>query len=172
MGPKFNRSRLLVDPPFQARLLLRVGVYFLLYVLIVWHVGFALEMIRNAADGGVRKSVADLYVDFLSHQMMLIYAMVFTAPTFLYNLLKFSHRVAGPLYRCRSVMTEMAAGKAVPEFKPRQGDLMRELFLAFNSLIAAWNAKIAAEDEKVITNQDAGPVGDAASNETSASVLA
>src|SRR5947207_11874011 len=70
--------------------------------------------------------------------------MVMILPAFLYDLLKFSHRVAGPLLRCRHLMNEMAAGKTVPEFKPRKYDLMKNFFDAFNALIKKWNAQVNA----------------------------
>ena len=34
MAPKYRRTRLWVDPPFQLRLLARMGCYLLVYVLI------------------------------------------------------------------------------------------------------------------------------------------
>jgi hypothetical protein len=46
---------------------------------------------------------------------------------------KFSNRIAGPLYRCRRVMRDMAAGKIVPAFKARENDLMKEVFDVFNA---------------------------------------
>ena len=58
------------------------------------------------------------------------------------NLLKFSHRVAGPLYRCGNLMRQMANGQAVSEFHPRKHDLMREFFQSFNALVKVWNARI------------------------------
>ena len=75
------------------------------------------------------------------HRFILIGAIVLL-PVILFDLLKFSNRVAGPLYRCRKIMTQMSRGESVPEFKPRKHDLMPELFLAFDELVKEWNARI------------------------------
>jgi hypothetical protein len=141
MKPAFKRTRLWVDPPFQARLLLRMGAYLALYILVVLHVGFFLELMRDLATNGPVKNFGELYLDYAGKQAPLLIALLLMMPPLLYNLLKFSHRIAGPLFRCRRVMQEMAAGQVVPEFKPRVGDLMRELFAAFNELIRTSNAR-------------------------------
>jgi hypothetical protein len=138
-----KRSRLWVDPAFQLRLILRIATYFLLYILLVWHFGFFMDVLRDAATDGVRKPLLALYVDYFGKQQALLIAMALLVPAFLYDLLKFSHRVAGPLLRVRTLMREMADGKAVPEFKPRKYDLMRDLFDAFNALIKRCNAQAA-----------------------------
>jgi hypothetical protein len=66
------------------------------------------------------------------------------APVFLYDLVKFSHRVAGPLHRCQSTMQEMADGQVVAEFVRRKHDLLQEFFGAFNALIRTCNARVNA----------------------------
>jgi hypothetical protein len=145
MKPTFKRTRLWVDPPFQARLLVRMGSYLLLSVLVVLHVGFFLEAIRDLATNGPIKNFGTLYADYLSRQAPLLLALGLMMPPLLYNLLRFSHRIAGPLFRCRRVMQEMAAGQVVREFVPRQNDLMGELFAAFNELIRTHNARVTPE---------------------------
>jgi hypothetical protein len=143
MAPQYKRSRLWVDPAFQLRLMLRIGGYFLLYILLVWHFGFFLDAMRGAVAGGANKPLTELYLEYFGKQQPLLIAMALLVPPFLYNLLRFSHRVAGPLFRCRAVMRDMADGKPVAEFHPRKGDLMRDLFDAFNALIRRWNARVA-----------------------------
>jgi hypothetical protein len=159
MAQKYKRTRLWIDPPFQSRILLRMGLYLLAYTLVVWHVGFVLEVLVDIARNGLRQGIAGLYVDYLKAQRPLLYAFVLTAPALLYNLLQFSHRVAGPLYRCRNVMRQMAAGNTVPVFVPRRLDLMGEFFQAFNVLIAAWNARVQAAGD---------PAGETTVNEMTA----
>jgi hypothetical protein len=144
MGSDFKRSRLWVDPPFQARLLLRLGLYFLLYTFLLWHLTFACDLLAHFARDGQDTGIVEHYIQFFAKHTPLLFAMVVVLPSFLYNMLKFSHRVAGPLFRCRRIMQEMAKGQVVPEFKPRKHDLMRELFDAFNLLIKTCNARAAA----------------------------
>jgi hypothetical protein len=140
MPTKYKRSRLWVDA-FQTRLLFRMAFYLLVYVVVVWHLGFACDVLASLAANGNRKRFAQLYLEYLAAVKPLLYAFFLTAPLLLYDLLKFSHRIAGPLHRCRQVMDEMAAGKPVTEFKPRKHDFMGDLFRAFNALIGVWNAR-------------------------------
>jgi hypothetical protein len=145
MGPKFKRKRLWVDPAFQSRLLTRLCLHLLLFALAVVHITFIFELMGSLVFNDVGQGVANLYLDFLGRQKPLLITLVLVAPILLYDLLKFSHRIAGPLYRCRHVMEEMANGKSVPPFQPRKHDLMGELFRAFNALIAEWNARADAD---------------------------
>ena len=134
---KYKRSKLLVDRPFQFRLLGRMIAYFVIYMLTMIHVGFVIEVMQNLASDGLEVGVVDAYVQFLIKYKPILFSFVIIAPIIIYDLLKFSNRVAGPLFRCRRVMIELAEGKPVTEFVPRKGDLMAELFAAFNVLIRA-----------------------------------
>src|SRR5262249_19320403 len=139
----YQRKRLWVDPPFQARLLVRMTTYLALFSVVVWHLSFLFETLRELGTGK-HVTFVELYLGFIQRQMPLLVAFLLLTPPLLYNLLKFSHRIAGPLFRCRRMMREMAAGEVVPEFKPRQGDLMNELIEAFNELIRVNNARARA----------------------------
>jgi hypothetical protein len=145
MGQDFKRKRLWVDPPFQGRLLARLGTYAVLYFFILWHAGFLVELASPTARAEGARNFFQLYVDFAGRNLALLVCFLLTLPAGLYDLLQFSHRVAGPLFRFRRYVDDMAAGKAVPEFHPRKNDLMRELFASFNGLIKAWNARLQQE---------------------------
>jgi hypothetical protein len=67
--------------------------------------------------------------------------LVFLMAGYLLLWTKFSHRIAGPLFRCRQVMREMTEGKTVAEFKPRKHDLLDDFVRDFNSLIREWNTR-------------------------------
>lgn len=144
MSQDFKRSRLLVDPEFQTRLLQRMALYLVFFVVMGFHLCFFVEILVNVGREGPRADMGQLYGEFLQRQIPFLFSLVFLAPLFLYDMLKFSNRVAGPLFRCRKVMDDMTAGKHVDEFRPRKHDLMREFFQSFNSLIQAWNGKVEA----------------------------
>jgi hypothetical protein len=58
------------------------------------------------------------------------------------------------------MMVEMSEGKRVPAFIPRRGDLMRELFHAFNLLIDVCNARLetaAAQETRGQSPVDESP---------------
>jgi hypothetical protein len=143
MGSEFKRRRLLVDPGFQLRLLLRTGLHLVGSVIVVLHVAFLFEMMMQFLQPGGPRSFLDSYVGFFRRHQFILLGLLLLLPFILYDVLKFSHRLAGPLFRCRRTMQEMALGKPVDEFHPRKHDLMRELFQAFNDLIRRWNAEVA-----------------------------
>jgi hypothetical protein len=119
--------------------------YLLIYLFIVWHVSFFFDLIQASASGGTQRSTAELYIAYFGKHQALLYTLVLILPIFSYDLLKFSHRIAGPLVRCRTLMRDMADGKFVPEFKPRKYDFMRDLFEAFNALIRRCNAQVTPD---------------------------
>ena len=142
MGTRYIRKRLWIDPGFQARLLFRMGFYYLLYLLVIAHIGFLLFLRGTLGANQADKGIVELYVAYLSDLRPFLFASAVVAPYFIYDLIKFSHRVAGPLHRCQNMMRDMAAGKAVQEFHPRKRDLMPEFFEDFNALINAWNERV------------------------------
>jgi hypothetical protein len=135
------RKRLWINPAFQGRLLIHIGTYFLLYLMIICMLGFLL-FLQEALLGKQFKGGFALYSIYLTQVRPLFLATAILMPYFIYDLIKFSNRVAGPLYRCQKVMREMASGNPVREFQPRKHDLMPEFYADFNALILAWNSRI------------------------------
>jgi hypothetical protein len=144
MGTRYLRKRLWIKPAFQGRLLLQMSSYFLLYLLIIGLLGFLLflyeALVTKQLKGG-----STLYLAYFAQLRPLLIASVILLPYFIYDLIKFSNRVAGPLHRVQMVMREMAEGNTVQEFQPRKHDLMPEFFADFNVLVRACNSRIAAE---------------------------
>lgn len=138
------RKRLWINPAFQGRLLLHIGSYFLLYLAIICILGFLLFLQEALMTKQFRGSVG-LYTVYLTQLRPILLASAILLPYFIYDLLKFSNRVAGPLYRCQKMMREMAEGKPVREFQPRKLDLMPEFYADFNALIRTWNSRITSE---------------------------
>jgi len=153
-----QRKQLLVDRPLQGRLMARLWFYVFVYALVVLHAHFIMQLGYQAVQNGLQKDLFSLYVDFLRGQSYLFLSAALVAPLLLVDSLKFSNRIAGPLFRCRTMMHELAAGKAVPEFTPRKGDFMPELWQAFNALIRTCNAHIDHPAEHKTSQQE--PVSD------------
>jgi hypothetical protein len=147
MASKHKRGRLLVDPGFQIRLLARFAGYCFVWSLLLVHISFAIDyifvhMTNVALNQGVHKTLGEVYLQFLQQLSPVLVTWVVVMPLFLRDLLRFSNRVAGPLYRCRKVMQDMASGKPVTEFEPRKRDLMKNFFDDFNALIRQWNSRV------------------------------
>jgi hypothetical protein len=148
MAPQYVRKRLWINGAFQSRLLLRLVVYLLAIVVVVWHASFVFDLLPGLVDrNNLRGGIGGLYLECLGRQKPFLLALFVTLPAALYDLLKFSHRIAGPLFRCQQMMQAMAAGRPVREFVPREGDHMPEFFQAFNALIQQWNARLGADGQ-------------------------
>jgi hypothetical protein len=151
MGQKYKRKRLWIDPPFQGRLLSRLCLYAFLYFFILYHAGFFLELAFPPQGVELpRSSFGSLYAAYAGRHVATLVCFALTLPAILYDMLELSHRVAGPLFRCRRFIEDMAAGKTVTEFQPRKNDLMRDFFNSFNKLIKVWNARGASEPSATI----------------------
>ena len=125
-------------------------LYLLTYIFIVLNKAVVLQYLEGIALDGRPKAIVDFYREFFFREKGILHALLVATPLCLYDLVRFSNRVAGPLYLCRKVMQEMAAGELVPEFTPRRHDLMPEFFEAFNGLIREWNARAGAEGNRCL----------------------
>jgi len=129
---KWARGRIIVNPSFQFRTLLPVGLYTLLFAVLAG--GFAfLPLYRELSaepDPGIqvllREQLLDLHVRLWP---MLGLAALLTC---LYVLLR-SHRVAGPLFRLSQVLTRMTEGEYT-NVRFRKGDEFREFASITNQL--------------------------------------
>src|SRR5262249_17447036 len=97
--PPFKRTRLWIDPAFQSRHLVRLSWYLFFYWIVVWHVGFLFQLVPELLGSNLSKDFSGLYAEYFRKQLPLLYALVLVAPIILRDLLKFSHRIAGPLFR-------------------------------------------------------------------------
>ena len=61
------------------------------------------------------------------------------------DLLKFSHRMAGPLVRFRNAIEEMTEGKVIQPVSLRPRDLLDEFLVAFNKMVATWNQRVSQQ---------------------------
>ena len=113
----FRRTRFWIDPGFQARQLVRSLVHLLFFATLVWLISHILETTQVALGHRAAADPVRLNNPILS-------AFFVCLPLIVLDILRSSHRVAGPLFRCRKMMLEMAEGKTVAEFRPRKGDEM------------------------------------------------
>jgi hypothetical protein len=141
MGILAKRKRLLVDPSFQLRLVLLLGWQLLVCTVIVFHIYFLYFAVWSLLDTSIRKDIVALYKEFISQEKLILITLLVVSPIVAYQIFKFSHRIAGPLFRSRQLLRDMAAGKIVPEFKPRKYDLLGDFFTDFNALIRESNAR-------------------------------
>jgi hypothetical protein len=156
MRAKFKRTRLWVDSPLQWRLMGRLTLYLVACSLVLFHVAFFYDILANLPEV-LNRGVLEFYVDFFARQTPLYIALIVVLPIFLYDMIKFSNRFAGPLYRFRRTMEAMIAGKPVTPVKIRKRDLHRDWLPTFNALIGKWNGMRTARAAQVAEDVSADP---------------
>lgn len=127
----FQRSRVFVDAPVQGGLILRVLMYWLLAVAAI---GLLVTMQIAVAS---KTAGWDMLINraLLAFGPALI-ASVIILPLVLIDALRFSHRLAGPMFRLKKEFKKVADGG---NFKPlvfREGDHWYELASEFNRVAA------------------------------------
>lgn len=140
-----QRGRLYVDPAFQKKLLSRVLMYWIFYHGTVWHLMFLLHFIgvgMKQDPAAPPKSFGTLYVEFTVEHLWVIVCFVVMLPVLGRDMLKFSHRIAGPLVRFRNTMQAMVDGKSVASVKLRDKDFLTDFLVVFNRMLDTWNARL------------------------------
>ncbi len=98
---------------------------------------------------------AETAVAALSSQLSLLAVMVILMPAFLRDTLKLSNRFAGPMFRLRTVLAEMAKGNEGTKIKFRAGDFWLPVADDFNTVIdqindlKARNQQLESENESL-----------------------
>lgn len=129
---KLARRRMIVSPGFQFRTLLPIGVYTLIFAVLVGGlVFFPLQReLNDEPDPRIQVLLQEqLFGLHLRLWPMLLFAAFLAS---IYALLR-SNRVAGPLYRLRQVLQRMAEGD-YRGMRFRRGDEFREFEAIVNQL--------------------------------------
>lgn len=134
------RKRLFVNRDIQGRLLARTALYWVLYHAVLWMAMFFYRYAehRGAVMAGAEpRSFADLYGQFVHEHHSMWFCAFVILPIVLWDLLKFSHRVVGPLVRFQRTLESLTAGETVKDVKLRRGDLLFDLQNSFNQYLTS-----------------------------------
>ena len=134
------RKRLFVNREIQGRLLARTALYWMLYHGVLWMAMFLYRYAehRGAVQAGAPlRSFADLYGQFVNEHLSMWICAIAILPIVLWDLLKFSHRVVGPLIPFQRAIESLTAGEKVAEVRFRHGDLLSNLQTTFNQYLTS-----------------------------------
>jgi hypothetical protein len=139
MNNAIKRKKVFVNRAIQGRILLRMVKYWLFYNLAVWHALLLVDFQRYGIPGllgqGPRLSLLEFYAEFAAQHVTLLVLAVALFPVILWDMLKLTHQIAGPLVRFRNTLKKMASGDPVEKIQLRNGDLLIEFQEAFNELL-------------------------------------
>lgn len=139
---KQKRNTKYVNSLLQGHLMWRMAMYWLIYngaLIGVIAGGKLMTFIPDMIAGKSSFSFGQYCSDFMGESRTLMIAMAVFCPLLIWDMLKFSHRIAGPLYRFRKTMEDHVNGEPLKPAKLRDGDLLGDFQGVFNEFVAYVN---------------------------------
>jgi hypothetical protein len=133
------RNRRFVDRQLQGRLISRVGLYWLLYHVLLWHALLVyryiqFRMMRGA--GSMQGSFGEHFGQLAGDYFPVLLCGLLTLPVVLIDMLRVSHRIAGPLVRLGEALRDLREGRTVDRLALRREDLLGGFQQEFNAYLA------------------------------------
>ena len=137
---KNNRtSKHVTSLMIQGSLMWRLVMYW-----IVYNVALAMTMVGDRMvwllpdmlTGSSKFQFGEFCSAFFSDNRSLFLAMAVFCPLLLWDMMRYSHRIAGPIYRFRKEMEDHINGGPLNKVKLRDDDLLKEFQDTFNRFVA------------------------------------
>jgi hypothetical protein len=126
-----GRNNLLIDQTVQGSLLRRIGFYSLACGLY-----FLMTLVITESLSNPRESIAETTRRCLDEAIFWAPGMMLLAPIILYDLLRVTNRLAGPIFRLRRELGRLADGLPSEPLGLREDDYWSEVAESFNQLRA------------------------------------
>jgi signal transduction histidine kinase len=128
---KALRKQLYVNQPFQRSVISRTIMQWYFYLS-------AILLVVSLGSAWVNPEVFALKHLFRNFIYFLpgVIASVLLLPLFIYDMLKETNKIAGPIFRLRCEMQKLKDGQQLNDLRFRDGDSWEELADDFNSLVA------------------------------------
>lgn len=124
-----NRRRRIWIDRLQTRLFLRMVMYCVLLLAgVLVSAGLWIHFLTFV------ESTTGSRQNFVFFTPMIL-AFLMLVPIFIVDMVRYSHRFAGPLYRFRQTIKAIIDGDEVPLVHLRKGDLMMEMQDEFNEML-------------------------------------
>jgi hypothetical protein len=140
---KERRFRFLVNE-FQGKLLWRFVMYWVIYQFTVWNILFFWDLLTEG-----KGNVLEQYGRFVATQYPMLLCVALLIPFFAWDAIRFTLRVAGPIYRIRATIKALEEGRTLKPVKLRQGDYLQDVIDQLNSLIVLMDEHSFQDDHEV-----------------------
>mgnify|MGYP001821305983 CR=1 FL=1 len=127
-----RRKKHLVDSSVQGALVRRILLHWLMFLALTLVMLPAWQLISS---GDIFRPFSVLVAESWTRTAPVFLALVAMMPLFAWDTVKFSHRFAGPMYRFRKTLQELAAHGEAPMVKLRNGDFWQEVADDFNAVL-------------------------------------
>jgi hypothetical protein len=156
-----GRKKIFVSGEIQGRLMFKIAMYWLIYHVVLWHALFAYRYFEWRVEGTAPLTpFRQLYGEFVLQYYPMVICAVAMLPVFLIDLVRLTHRIAGPLVRFKGSLKRMCAGEPVSRVQLRKGDLLSDFETAFNEYVEHYErrriggegfaAQMSAKDAEMI----------------------
>lgn len=166
---QLQRFRIFVNRRAQGRLLLRFLGYWLVYHFVLIHTLLIFDFVRariELMNSGINIPFGELYSTFWAKYYPLAISALLLLPFLLYDVVKSTHRIVGPLVRFENIFKKLQAGERIENVKLRKNDLLDDFARAFNGFLGFYNqqqdeqknsqsAPISAAEEQLLVEVEA-----------------
>jgi hypothetical protein len=128
---RFKRRQYFVDPKVQGALLVRLLGYWTVTIVTVTALVLCWRIVTTPP-----RAFLTLVSEMLFHYGAALVASCLLLPLIVLDCVRMSNRFAGPLYRVRRCMRDLAAGLPVPPIHFREGDFWTDVANEFNAVSA------------------------------------
>ncbi len=147
MGKKDERRRIyMIDRSFQVRFIVKfcllVAAAGVLTIGVVYFLCGRSTTVSILHSKVVVRSTADYLLPLLVQTVLVVMVLVSVASAAV--TLFVSHKIAGPLYRLRKAMQEVAGGNLSAQMKLRQADQLQEVAVSFNDMVKRLKERFSA----------------------------
>lgn len=136
-----DRKKTFIDPQVQGALVKRLVIHWCSFIAVAASLAFCLQVLSNPFQP-MKEHFQQIW---WTHGPFLV-VMVFMLPAFVFDTIKLSHRFAGPIYRLRSIIRDIAKGGEVKRLKFRDFDFWQGLAEDFNVMTNKLQNREAGEE--------------------------
>ncbi len=144
---KSRRGKIYLGGMLQGTLVRRLAISWVAYNVLLFHGLFLVSYLESptpTADDA-QQTLLERYEAFAWQDRLLIFGALVAGPIFLWDVVRCTHRVAGPLVRLEQTLLRMAKGETVSEIRFRKGDWLTSLERALNLYLSSRAAAVTDE---------------------------
>jgi hypothetical protein len=154
MSGKNNlRKRSFVDSAVQGRLVLRIVLYWAVFMFDIAVVVMIWRLLTSPSQG-FNPNLDEMWFQYGPA----VLAALLLLPAAMLDIVRFSHRFVGPILRLRRSMRQLARGEHVEPIQFRRGDFWQDLADEFNAVAARVQDTAADSDEVLAKTEEPVPV--------------
>lgn len=123
-----QRRKFLIDPKVQWAIIRRMMMHWSLTILALLAIGIGVQLVYAPGNLTFWQAIGRSF----GAQAPLLCVMFMLVPVYVWDIVKLSHRFAGPMLRLRGILNELADGGRATSLKFRPGDFWQETATDFN----------------------------------------